>query len=222
MQSEKTERPILFSGPLVRAILAGEKTQTRRLIHPRRAYKVTELAGRREDTHWRLAKAGYLADALAASGAYPVGTLLWVRETWGLAPPPSPSDRHRVYVHYAADDAARAIHPDHLPVGGFRLPQSVRNGGMAPSIFMPRWASRITLRVTSVRLERLQDITDADIRAEGIVHAGFVDEGQSLREAWAKGWDGINGGRDKPERPATWASNPWVIVYGFERVEAGR
>ena len=217
MSSAGAEAPILFSGPLVRAILASEKTQTRRLprcsvVHD----SVSALHGRpfvppnaklidpRTGEHERETE----TEALTRIGAHSIGTRLWVRETWTLWGWGGVGGD--AVVKYAAGGARACAAPP-----GYEPPQTVQAGNNAPSIFMPRWASRLTLEITDVRLERLQAITDADIRAEGIVAAGFVEPGQSLRDAWATGWDRINGGRHKPERPTLWASNPWVIAYDF-------
>ena len=154
------------------------------------------------------------AAVLERLGAHPVGARLWVRETWSavryIGADAEPGRRRWLVVYSATGDWLPRWAP-----ADWEPPQAVQAGNRAPSIFMPRWASRLTLEVTGARLERLQAITDADIRAEGIVAAGFVEPGQSLRDAWATGWDRINGGRHKPERPTLWASNPWVIAYDF-------
>lgn len=128
------------------------------------------------------------------------GDRLWVRETWRM-------DQHGKgsNVIYAADLDERFR-------GG--------KGPWRPSIFMPRSASRITLEITSVRVERLQDITEKDIIAEGVtVDVAAKMTGipwsslPTLHHAWEAGWDFINGKR------APWASNPWVWVISFRRVQ---
>lgn len=143
------------------------------------------------------------------------GMRLWVKETWW----PRTGDKRRSEVLYRATDEAKM------------LPNSV---AWKSSLFMPRWASRITLEVTEVRIERLQAITEKDARAEGVsegtipaddhgpTRAGYVlgpDDGNCIlyptaREAFANGWDGINGEK------APWKSDPFVMAVSFARVEA--
>ena len=221
-----TERPILFSGPMVRAILDGRKTQTRRLLRlppPADTVKVVRSpsSGRwfSESAPWTLGDMFPGADRpeqkVIWRGAHGVrcpygqpGDRLWVRETWGRS-----TDLVRVYV-YAADQ-----HVSRFDILGERW---------TPSIHMPRAASRLSLEVTSVRVERLQNISEEDALAEGIREDGepWASEygwGVADRRVWAANtarqrfeyaWDRINGDR------ATWDSNPWVWCVGFKRVEA--
>jgi hypothetical protein len=122
------------------------------------------------------------------------GDLLWVRETWA---------GHASGVDYAADFAAVS------------RPQA---GPWRPSIHMPRWASRITLRITDIRVERLQDISEDDARAEGAEPCTSTGwHGQNIvvmtaRELFAELWNKING-------PGAWNENPWVWAISFERVK---
>ena len=189
-----TERPILFSGPMVRAILAGAKTQTRRLVKlPRWA----EPGTLEEGTEGVLAVArvsGCLADVPCPYGA--PGDDLWVRETWRA------DDFDPPGTIYAAD------HPDLLDdVRGI-----IR---WRPSIHMPRNRSRITLRVASVRVERLHDITEDDARAEGVLTVDGLLSAMTPRERFACLWREINGGR------ASWDANPWVWRVQFWRRDDG-
>lgn len=186
------DRPILFSAPMVRAILEGRKTQTRRLVADRHVMCV----GRPE-----------LADCPYGE----LGDRLWVRETW--AGHESDDDISPARMPAAWDGSLASAPPvwyqstetDHRGRGRWR-----------PSIHMPRWASRITLRVTSVRVERLQAITPEDVVAEGVAPPMQLG---ALPLAWARHtkiafanlWDQLNGAR------ASWGSNPWVWVVGFER-----
>lgn len=227
------ERPILFSGPMVRAILSGTKTMTRRLMT-----KATSECGSARFDQLDIAKAIPLSDRsrlwapmLDTQGGlddsqhrvfprWQAGERLWVRETFldtddcpaCNVGPPMGTMGHRcrtpAVIRFRADETA----PD------------VR-GVWRPSIHMPRWASRITLEVTGVRVERLQDITEEDARAEGVDTTlpcrvngkpGTVQTfgPDAYRQAFALLWDGINGKR------AAWASNPWVWVVGFRRVTA--
>jgi hypothetical protein len=141
-----------------------------------------------------------------------LGDRLWVRETWQQTRPRK-SDGQRFILrtpakgcgdlHYAADGE-----PDEPPK-------------WRPSIYQPRWASRITLEVVSVRVERVQEITTADIRAEG-VDDGYTNprmgkrHDNGMRMAWEELWDSINA-----KRGYGWESNPWVWVITFKRLKAG-
>lgn len=197
------ERPILFSGPMVRAILEGRKTQTRRVC--------------KEQPSWTDVSPAWLARC--PYGVH--GDRLWVRETWCLAHP----DYH--------DEAegrrlGRPIRPDgwwcHYAATDNDVESGDKEGASPwkPSIHMPRWASRITLEVVQVRVQRLQDISEEDARAEGVearipravvTPSGAVtNDGLSASEAYAALWDSINGDR------APWSSNPWVWAISFRRI----
>lgn len=216
------ERPILFGGPLVRAILEGRKTQTRRVV--------------RDTDHWSCLTGDCPHDRqsdcnkfMAANCPYGVpGDTLWVRETWRAEELPDGLDG----VRYAADGAFVPI--ANTVEAADAWTEAYANGKHGerwrPSIFMPRWASRLTLLVKSVRVERLQDITNEDARAEGIPCGDeawhSVDGVAQFRDrfgwywngmrhnapkfAFRAGWDTINGKR------APWASNPWVWAVEFE------
>lgn len=214
------ERPILFSGPMVRAILAGTKTQTRRVVkpqpqpnggegfHPVRPYACPD--GR---WNWVLAATGMGGDPFQSPYGVP-GDLLWVRETWARVGSLDPG-----WLVY------RATYPNDLPANVENVPPADAVT-WRPSIHMRRTDSRITLRVTSVRVERLQAISEADAEAEGvepqIMHATFGYSTPTSRRNsndYTRGfvalWDSINAER------APWSSNPWVWVVGFERVLSG-
>lgn len=189
MKNEKNERPIIFSAPMVRAILAGQKTQTRRLIRWNEAHRI-----RRGSKNWH-------PDDPNAVQACPYGRpgdRLWVRETWAEIPDDGGT------VIYRADDPDNAWKEE----GGVRW---------RPPIFMPRAVSRITLEITDVRIEWLQAITDADIEREGIrVLTVPAETAESVarrqRAAFALAWDEIHFAR------APWESNPqvWVIAFKLE------
>ena len=228
-----SEKPILFSGPMVRAILAGTKTQTRRIVKWGSFTGYVEPPADRYDVHM-VADTNCLGVYAREHGNQCWGTLaapyrpgmhLWVRETHAWADRMEDGfDRDDpCVVAYLADQTARyfcaeygmaengTVHSVALNCAGWNWKApSLR---WRPSIHMPRWASRLTLRVTSVRVERLQAITDADALAEGMV-ALVPDEpqGWSPRNTFAGLWDAINGKR------AAWADNPFVWVVGFERV----
>lgn len=187
------ERPILFSGHMVRAILAGTKTQTRRVVKPAPQmvtdHSVQPWAGDARELLGLLIKAGK-----ACPYGQP-GDRLWVRETWNCF------DGWAGY-YYAADYEGFGIgpddDPDHVPDHAVRW---------KPSIHMPRAASRINLDITSVRVERLHAISDADARAEG--PAGHPD---GPWHAFRSLWTLING-------PESWDANPWVWVVEFKHLK---
>jgi hypothetical protein len=200
------ERPILFSSPMVKAILAGRKTQTRRVLSPQPTSDDIDNAGDCE-TVIDMATG---RDIRCPYGAE--GDRLWVRETW---------------THDAESLEACRLAFDCCSVPGYGpyyLATEVSPDTLKwkPSIFMPRWASRITLEVTDVRVQRLQEISDSDSEAEGVrpIDAAIVfnDRGGhdrklsgTARGAFACLWDSINGKR------AAWASNPWVWAITFRR-----
>jgi len=203
------ERPILFSAPMVRAILAGTKTQTRRII------KGMAL-------EW-LRPSGFTPEFTAApeNGLCPYGKpgdVLWVRETFRRD-----IDRYhaRNLVVYRADDAVSNAATD----AAFEFPDV----DWRPSTHMPRWASRLSLRIKSVRVERLQAISEADAWAEGCMRgdpddaggwfpadepdpSGIGERGWDCARDWfADLWESING-------HDSWEANPWVWAIEFKRV----
>lgn len=204
------ERPILFSAPMVRALLAGTKTQTRRAVS--RGNSVLDWDGN------SLAKWGGLDLSIATAFNricprwWRPGDRLWVKETFGLHAHLDFTDWHRGSIRGEIEDDIRerfavAYRADHYDKD---------HAAWRPSIFMPRWASRITLEITDVRVQRLRDITDEDAKAEGITEAEAAYERDvyphdSYRRAYSALWDRING-------PGAWASNPWVWALTFKRV----
>ena len=185
------ERPILFSGPMIRAILAGTKTQTRRV------WKEARLAPR------DLA----IGDRSIACPYGEAGDRLWVRETWATVKwfddtnAASCWKNERPPALYFAADTGAYLTSEH-------------RGRWRPSIHMPRWASRLTLEVVSVRVERVQDISEADALAEGIDWAGCNHAYGQTISAFAGLWDSINDARGYG-----WKVNPWVWVVEFKRVQ---
>ncbi len=184
------ERPILFSGPMVRAILDGRKTQTRRVVKGVSNANCIPVRG-------ATVRRGTITHVLDAARYCPYGKpgdRLWVRETWAYAPAAvyAKVDRDGPFV-YAADG------------DGYGRTLS---GQWTPSIHMPRWASRLTLEVTSVRVERLQGISYDDMRAEGMAVAHPLDPTEVFRETW----DSLNA-----TRGFGWDANPWVWVIEFRR-----
>lgn len=227
-QVKVAERPILFSGAMVRAILAGRKTVTRRIVKvqpPTDKYQITTLAdstARKERKQigahqWAIVDGLDIRNSFGPYFRCPLGKSgdrLWVRETWRVfGGREYEYQQHQPSVIYRADDG---------PIRD--------EGAWRPSIFMPRWASRLTLEILSVRVERLQAITEADAIAEGIElvsgdynrqdFSGCWRDYGGRREYWNSpidsfhsAWDLINGKR------ATWDSNPWVWRIEFKRLE---
>lgn len=190
------ERPILFSAPMVRAILDGRKTQTRRKVKPK--WSIYPASDPRMNK-W--------------SPACPYGRpgdLLWVRET-AIVSPPNWCDLHDS-SHPNAPGGPRVV--QYLASEPCREAANTYKLKATPSIFMPRWASRITLEITGVRAERLKDISEADAIAEGAEWAacGSPQEG-SHKAGYAELWEEING-------PGSWDVNPWVWVIEFNREAA--
>ena len=206
------ERPIIFSAPIVRAILAGAKTQTRRLVRPQpedRCPLVRDwgAAFRNYAPH-----KAYLGNVKMADGSWGrvqyhyglPGDRLWVRETWGAWPHMMGGVQPET-LRYRADGEYQNDR------GTWRW---------RPSIHMPRWASRITLEITDVRLEQLQDISEADAVAEGckpirpeLVQDGLIARpGRSAVEEFRLVWEEIHGG-------GSWDANPFVWVATFRRID---
>ncbi len=210
------ERPILFSTPMVRAILAGLKTQTRRLVKPTPNPDITAILGMPDGPEFAcLVKPKYGQECFIECPHGQPGDALWVRERWG-------GDDLCGFA-YAAD------HPDWPRFqGDGEQPDSA----WKVSIHMPRKACRLFLDLVDVRCQKLQDISEADARAEGIrkeylpsdpdnFHPpgsyGFVCNEVPLGKIWptpqqafTELWDSINGDR------APWSTNPWVWVLDFK------
>jgi hypothetical protein len=228
------ERPILFSAPMVRAILAGTKTQTRRV------YKGTpRLDGEHHTngsgetwTDWGRCPYGKPGDRLWVREAWRVGTKYDTKAPRDLAP------RSMTVEYEAGGYACNGLTGGwgtHYPATR-EYPAWV--GKLRPGMFMPRWASRITLEVTGVRVERLQDISEADAIAEGIerICAGrwrcYGDEARayciSASASYRSLWETINPPRiplldadgrriGMQDNPGRWAANPYVWVVEFKR-----
>jgi hypothetical protein len=197
------ERPILFSGPMVRAILAGAKTQTRRVVKPQYA-SCSVTWGCKAGSGFGFFFGGH--DDLVKCPYGQPGDRLWVRETGWERPIRTARDLREgadtwEKYYYDADGLSEGDH-EQFKAWGFKR---------RPSIYMPRWASRITLEVTGVRVERLQDIGEQDAKAEGVNTKSRGDGTILPSYLFQSLWDSINAKR------APWASNPWVWVISFER-----
>jgi hypothetical protein len=261
-----TERPIPFSGPMVRAILAGRKSQTRRCLTPQPDAALDHHKGRivtRFNPVGAAVKTGLMAyeandcagpifafrqgkDSIKADISCPYGVpgdRLWVREAWTAdfewaedvdkralrwwheMPAAFRGPANVIYTYYHADDSAWHCHPDEgpaYPASWAPAEDDWEGVRWRPSIHMPRWASRLTLELTNVRVERLQDIGEDDAIDEG---CGFDfdpldDDGVEKFDATPRGhfaqlWDKLHG-----HRRCGWQANPWVWVLEFRRVDA--
>jgi len=244
-----TERPILFNGAMTRALLDGRKGQTRRLVKSPHADEADRWNYDAERGLWESGVNG--EGGACAHGDWvrcPFGTVgdrLWVRETWQYA---DWTEDGLPRIRYQANAGTRWC--ERIPSdwceellmtwGDLSDPSNFDIDGKAadrrwrPSIHMPSWASRLTLEITGVRVERLQDITEADAQAEGVEPytppqghispeqrvpgPGFEDArlgDQPHRLPFADLWEQING-------DGSWDANPWVWALTFKRVEANR
>jgi hypothetical protein len=207
------ERPILFSGPMVRAILDASKTMTRRVVKPQPLpqHDMVSLCG--SPGNWMFSNreatmkchCEMLAQRRCPYGQ--PGDRLWVRETW------LPHPLGWKIAYYRADGNT------------YVNPRTMLTSKWRPSIHMPRWASRITLEVTGVRVERVADISEEDAKAEGIriqkrntLPDGFGIHDNHYREtaklAFMDLWNSINAARGYG-----WDVDPWVWVVEFRRVK---
>jgi hypothetical protein len=205
------ERPILFRAEMVRAILDGRKTQTRRVVKPA-TIKLLEAARQAGEVEYPPENAGddkYIAQFCPHGQP---GDRLWVRETFCTS---------RRTVNKPTGDfqcnRVRGLWEFSIFRERVMRPEDYR---WKPSIFMPRWASRIALEITGVRVERVQDISEKDAIAEGVrapdarrwtCNAKLTPQA----DAFAVLWDSINAKRDY-----SWESNPWVWVISFNRVQS--
>lgn len=206
------ERPILFNAEMVKAILSGRKTQTRRIMKPQPSSGVRKSV---------LVKSG-AEDGHGMELVCPLGQpgdQLWVRETFSLLGNEDgcPVDWNDNIVN-DKKDAARIYKascwqkPNNYGIWSVPDREMEFDGAWTPSIHMPRSASRIDLLITNVRAERLRSMSEDDARAEGVIAAsGPMEAGLAFRELW----DSIYG-------PESWQANPWVWVIEFEHLRAGR
>lgn len=209
------ERPILFSAPMVRAILAGTKTQTRRIVKPRPAHASGPGGIRTSTADW--------SDLIACPYGQP-GDRLWVKETfaafgrWETRFSATKGRDEWRFVDMTIECGHK--HSFDLPiVSGRRTAGATPAWHIRPSLFMPRQASRILLEVTAVRVEQLARCSESDARAEGVViedrHMNGRSSGESAPpavRAYRELWEQINGA-------GTWDDNPSVWVIEFKRAE---
>jgi hypothetical protein len=205
------ERPILFSAPMVRALLDGSKTQTRRVVKTQPDEYAVMLGDQCLLVH-DSSPGMHNSELISCPYGQP-GDRLWVRETFAMYP-------------YAGNDGAAG---EVYRANGNVTDEMLRALGRkwTPSIHMPRWASRIDLEITGVRVERLQDCSEADAKAEGaepydvagltaaelaLLDAPLMDPVTPYKNGYALLWESLNG-------PGSWDANPWVWVIEFRRVK---
>ncbi|MFS9532808.1 hypothetical protein Q6277_19615 [Klebsiella quasipneumoniae] len=199
------ERGMIFNGEMVRAILDGRKTQTRRPIKWKQT-RFTEIGEREDGSKWPWSEdAEHACDFWHPCPFGAVGDRIWVRETFCTVDDTQYGGGK--WVDYRATPKFEASHP----AGWDCAPNDAEALKWRPSIHMPRWASRILLEITGVRVERLRSMSQDDARAEGVIAAsGPMEAGLAFRELW----DSIYG-------EESWKANPWVWVIEFKRVEGG-
>lgn len=230
------ERGMIFNGEMVRAILDGRKTQTRRIMKVQPESNQLGLLLITDSTkhsdigkyHWAESNAtgNHVRSKLFACPFGAVGDQIWVRETFQ-----GPLFDYELMDEYL-EDSSKFEKPEfcqYAADGGHRPEYQDANDnlrhGWRPSIHMPRWASRILLEITDVRVERLNGISEEDARAEGIIDGGCLNCGEpepcgcanpepDATDAFAYLWQSIYGQEN-------WNANPWVWVIEFKRVEGG-
>lgn len=229
------ERPILFSGPMVRAILEGRKTQTRRVVKPQpndewcpvveiyaptmidrrgEEYPGADVFGASDENEGRICPYGQPSNHLWVRECFIVG---WPSENGDIQQFGADGNELPKKVWYRADDNGRFQWID-------RDTDEMRDPPWKPSIHMPRWACRITLEITDVRVQQLQEISEEDAQAEGVEWYGVADlrpngelrEGPSIayRAGFHDLWDSINS-----KRGLGWNTNPWVWALTFKRIQ---
>ncbi|HCI5658605.1 TPA: hypothetical protein NPO21_004206 [Klebsiella variicola subsp. variicola] len=207
-----TERGMIFNGEMVRAILDGRKTQTRRPIKWKQT-RFNEIGEREDGSKWPWSEdAEHACDFWHPCPFGAVGDRIWVRETFqgplfdydlmdSYCKDPTPFEKPEFCVYKA----------DGVPALEFYDADDELHCCWRPSIHMPRWASRILLEITNVRVERLKSISDGDAIREGCSTAD-MKSGDCVADVFARLWASIYGDE-------SWNSNPWVWVIEFKRIE---
>lgn len=206
-------RPILLNDEMVRAVIDGRKTQTRRLVSPQPRITPTLQA----DYSLITPKGG----GKGANGGFPCpfgkpGDRLWLRETCRAILSTDPRDPFERYFKYLADGASKSSELTDHEAAAWQIMRNYRGriGATVPNIHMPRAASRITLEITDTRMERLQDISEQDAIAEGFDNPAGANQGyQDRARCWLQNlWDSIYAAKHP------WSGNPWVWVIEFRKV----
>lgn len=221
------DRPVIFSAPMVKALLEGRKSQTRRVLKlPKRTHSGGPIYERPDMGGWAATTIGgggcftvgrdgrrlpvperpaiwHQTTGVVMALPFDVGDRLWVREAFRGSKDYDaypPREWSHWPVHYEADGA-----PDPRDEVG-------ENGKLRSPIHMPRWASRLTLTVTDVRVQRLQEISGEDCLAEGACEAAFLpltdQDAEEAREAFRSLWTSLHG-------PDAWDANPWICALTF-------
>lgn len=211
-----SERPILFSAEMVRAILAGRKTVTRRLAKSNRRDADGVIVVEHNGRSWPYNMQGD-SEIWSDGCDYPIpcpygvpGDRLWVRETWAQVP----ATAYRSSVDDQGSPIPHVVSPCGYYWSVYQADwERSAPSPWRPSIHMPRWASRITLEVVSVRCEWLDHITEDDAMAEGAPSVLVPPDGgsQPHKEGFIQLWENIYG-------PGSWGANPPVWRVGFKRV----
>ena len=220
-----SERPIIFSAPMIRALLDGRKTQTRRVLKPQPKPHATffayDFGNNGFFARWLEEDEQGHADLPFARIPAMKGDRLWVREAHYLT-----DDGDSGYAVFAEDANGVSDHLENIQtlMNTFPKVDWSKHARLRPSIHMPRWASRLTLIVTDVRVQRLQEISEADARAEGAKAGDWPDRPHCSCDdddcaacshypalhipAFKRLWDTMHG-------PAAWDANPWVAALTF-------
>ncbi|HCT5938909.1 TPA: hypothetical protein OT253_003339 [Klebsiella pneumoniae] len=201
-----SERGMIFNAEMVRALLDGRKTQTRRPIKWKQT-RFTEIVEREDGSKWPWSEdAEHACDFWHPCPFGAVGDRIWVREAFRVH---SRATDVATLVYKASERNSWTEQTRRVPVAVCNKPATPEK--WTPSLHMPRWASRILLEITGVRVERLRSMSQDDARAEGVIAAsGPMEAGLAFRELW----DSIYG-------EESWKANPWVWVIEFKRVEGG-
>jgi len=229
-----TDKSIIFSAESVRAILEGRKTQHRMVVKYQFPGAETVEFGMYHpigiDKHGiaypKELQFGAWSDNADIKCPFEIGQKLWVRETWGIGCRPHPYSGWVDGIEYKADELFIDDDKVSLPLNVIddRDLEKYESDGWKSPVHMPRWASRLSLEVTDIRCERLQDINEEDAVAEGITDGGCLNCGchepcgcdnpqPDRRDAYTWLWDTTNAKRGYP-----WDSNPWAWVIDFKEV----
>lgn len=203
--------PILFSAPMVNALLDGRKTQTRRSVKPQPDFCDGKIAARFTPDDQRLGRLGAIIHCPYGRP----GDLLWVRETT--------TAKHAIETCVSCDHSDLGAFTNHTCRSiAYRADGELPSVFWTPGIHMPRWASRLTLRITEVRVQRLQEISEGDAKAEGCAPSWLdADDNETVhassqptyQRGFARLWRDINGA-------GSWDTNPWVWALTFEVIKA--